>query len=1039
MVLGVIMYLVLLPTGILSLELLGNYRFWDSVSDQIVYDYSGLNHHGVFTGSYFFTDRGFTTNTVAYFVVETFFYTSNTQEAAISFWILCPDNSTNVSIESTTENKSVRAVYDQTANPYARLENLGTNIYSKKVSLYNEWNLYTSVFKLNSSTLVLLWDVNLYINLQLAYSATIQSNSFTINRLSVGLNYSKSRKNIIYELWWHTNLNIAELSFMISSRGNPTSPNEVDLPNHHHMKNSAGKDCSGICSGTSWDNKKQCINFTSTKCKYHLYQILTLDCLVFCPDDSCICSPDPFTGLSTPETLNCGCKLGYTKVSSNPPACISSSCTSYNKVGYKYTCTACAANYILDNTKSTCQSAIPNCVITVASGCSTCSDKYTFDLNGGCNKCTAGYVQVSENPFICDTLIDNCVSYTLSGNQWICSKCSPGYSLDPYYHCNLCDTGYTIHTTSPFVCIREIANCISYINITENTCSKCRYGYTLGCDSRCCECDISSNFIKVSNDPIVCIASIPHCTKYLKYDIDWGCNICDTGYTLDSLNRCDSCAEGYLEFWDEDFKCIEMIEGCLDYGYDHNDDVHICIECEEGLLLYNGKCEECDIEYYVSKADPKVCVKCPERCKSCKETQGELRCDSCEFGYVIVSNLCECDSKEFYIEGTICNPTPLKVTITSFTNILSLTFNKPLASHLSESDIIINLPKELEIAYLKYEILTAQDYEDYVISFSYSMNIDMVIDITLIFRDSVKDIEGQSLSDNTHTTQIHLESSFIEEIICDISCKECESKQNNTECTSCYDYAYITNGLCKCFIEESEQPGLNCPARCPDSMILNTQSRICENIGEPSDPVSPTNSNDNLNSNTTSIQAPAQTKGVVAACVSVSVISLNLNNVLSIVGTIQILSYILLYNLPLPSDIVQILKGLSILEFNPNIFEYFVSYKDTLVEYRFTRMEYTSEIILINSGKSLCIVVYMLFLYFIFKLLDRCITANNLCKKLIAKVLDSLKWSMIIGFLFSIYLELVVTSLINIKYADYSYRFSIIGYVISIIILVIFI
>jgi len=223
MALTLIMYLVLLPIEVPSLVLLGNYRFWDSVSDQIVYDYSCQNHHGALKGSYYFTDRGFTTNSLATFVVETSYYTTHIQEAVLSFWILCPDSLTNVSAENRSDGKSSKAVYNQKANPYAALLNLGTNIYTNKVSLYKEWNLYTSVFKLNSSTSI--WDVNLYINLQLAYSATIGSYSFTINQLYVGLFYSISLKNIIYELWWHTNLSsIVDLSFMISNKGNPTSP-----------------------------------------------------------------------------------------------------------------------------------------------------------------------------------------------------------------------------------------------------------------------------------------------------------------------------------------------------------------------------------------------------------------------------------------------------------------------------------------------------------------------------------------------------------------------------------------------------------------------------------------------------------------------------------------------------------------------------------------------------------------------------------------------------------------------------------------------
>ncbi len=63
--------------------------------------------------------------------------------------------------------------------------------------------------------------------------------------------------------------------------------------------------CSLTCP-YSFSEDFECINNFKIGCVSCLYHRESGNCLIYCPDNSCICS----------------CKAGYKKVSENPPACI---------------------------------------------------------------------------------------------------------------------------------------------------------------------------------------------------------------------------------------------------------------------------------------------------------------------------------------------------------------------------------------------------------------------------------------------------------------------------------------------------------------------------------------------------------------------------------------------------------------------------------------------------------------------------------------------------------------------------------------------
>jgi hypothetical protein len=154
-------------------------------------------------------------------------------------------------------------------------------------------------------------------------------------------------------------------------------------------------------------------------------------------------------------------------------------------------------------------------------------------------------------------------------------------------------------------------------------------------------------------------------------------------------------------------------------------------------------------------------------------------------------------------------------------------------------------------------------------------------------------------------------------------------------------------------------------------------------------------------------------------------------------GTTELLSFILMYNLDIPDRARAVMEGMDILRILPNIFEYFISTNKKLHEARYNRTGYESEYFLINSGKFITVLVSMMLIYIIFKLLSKLLNKISKLEALLNRIVRSLEWNLIIDYSMQMQLEITITSLLNI--VNYSYRdaYSAINLVISIIVMVI--
>jgi hypothetical protein len=635
-----------------------------------------------------------------------------------------------------------------------------------------------------------------------------------------------------------------------------------------------------------------CIPRSKTECLYRLYDLETSECLFYCPNNSCNCQNIRTNDSPPTIIISCSCITGFKKVSDDPPACISNSCITFEKVGYKYNC------------------------ITLESG-------YTLNALGECCVCKTGLTQVSSDPdpVICVN-ISICIGYTVSGGDYRCSSCALGYMIDSELKCNSCRYDYVRVSSNPFTCVLKIEHCKDYVyNGSEWICQSCNDGYTLDENLMCYKCE-AGHFI-FSTNPFICILEIENCVSFEGEGEDMKCRECKEGYQLSISGDCDECQTGYVKIESEGSICRKMIDRCIEY--DLNTEESLCSVCESGYLIGpDGQCSICNSGYIFASLNPLVCVLEMAHCISYISTEGNLECLECESGYVLQS---ECVPEIDFCE--------------------------------------------------KYDMYICEECQE-----GYELKSDQ----TCGYLDSICD-KGNYLAANNRCNK------------CPQYCLEC--KPNDDDQIACL--------VCESDYELLEK-------KC----VLEANTTVI------------TDSNTLVQGATRAAQVSSITS---IASISVSFVSLNFNSILSMIGTIQIISYTLLYNITIPSRAKSMLEGITILKILPNIFEYFIPKVDNINIERYKRADINNELFLINAGKIITMLILMILVIIILKLISRLIHISIMSTS-IERILNMLEWNLVIGYLIQATLEFTIFSLVNIYNVSYSSTHSIVGFCISIFVLV---
>jgi hypothetical protein len=131
-----------------SLEQLAYYKFWESVSDQLIYDYSRkLRHAGLF-GNYVYTDRGLSMKHHSYLNLMSYGFI-DIREYVFSFWMLNNDYEGQYSFSISYNDKKLLFHHDFMTD-FVKLEIQDNLIYillkQLDIDISYGWNLHTFRF-----------------------------------------------------------------------------------------------------------------------------------------------------------------------------------------------------------------------------------------------------------------------------------------------------------------------------------------------------------------------------------------------------------------------------------------------------------------------------------------------------------------------------------------------------------------------------------------------------------------------------------------------------------------------------------------------------------------------------------------------------------------------------------------------------------------------------------------------------------------------------------------------------------------------------
>ncbi len=610
-----VLVLVFLALRVAAIELVANYRLWDSVSSQIIYDYSGNSRHGKYSQTNFnpvYTDRGMTTFSVMN--IEVMKLTSNPvqgySELALSLWAF----RINASSYMHTYINRDQDFYSMTFyfyDSYTTVGSYSSNNFSYNLAPITGWNLFTTKLYSNPADPINPTQMNLNV-----YSNLNYLKSFTATFLPVKAFHIQFELLIIYEIWVHTGLaSLNDLNYLIYNNC-PTSPSNLCLPGYGRFQNKNGDVCPSGCSSNnlSCDRNQDCIQHDKSSCFYGLYQLESGGCIFYCPDDSCICS----------LTFQCSCKEGFKKIYDEFVGCVPNYWASYHQEGNIYVfdtldvgysvdsngnCCICEEDYIAVSTSPLNCIYIPNCLAYTKVGadyfCSNCKEGYRINSEGQCLECSEGYQEISRTPLQCVLKIERCIEYIQLGDVWKCKTCYSEYKLSSSGLCNECQVGYFKVQESSLICSVEIINCIEHdISSEYPKCMTCRAGYIIDSNYECNSCQ--TEYIEVSNNPLECAYRIDKCISYTHYEGEWLCNSCEEGYKLDNEMKCNSCADGYRSISEEVLECIEYNESRPNSEDDDNNYGDQSSEQGEEEIISQAQKEEGDMIRSVNTATTSI-------------------------------------------------------------------------------------------------------------------------------------------------------------------------------------------------------------------------------------------------------------------------------------------------------------------------------------------------------------------------------------------------------------------------------------------------
>ena len=314
-------------------------------------------------------------------------------------------------------------------------------------------------------------------------------------------------------------------------------------------------------------------------------------------------------------------------------------------------CSECNILYFVNSTTQLCQyctNPIPN--VNTKYSCLDCHEEDGIPI---CDRTYDGFYPDGQWAQKCSSISSQCTKCTSYLDQESgkiipkCIECYSQYAPNWKYYINSegkCQNCNIDISRNCYLCSdEENAPCLfcdENAVLINNACIFCNYLYGNNClkcnDKQCLKCNDGYGFILNETCSKCSELFGEGCTKCGSsiYNLKPFCSYCKYGYTLGIDGKCKSCKN------DANLKNCEKCESKGKIGY-------ICIKCESGYELRNGKCIK-NCNYGQVAFDDETCKSCNSdeinlnNCERCKKLENnEFICTSCQYEYSIVNGKCK--------------------------------------------------------------------------------------------------------------------------------------------------------------------------------------------------------------------------------------------------------------------------------------------------------------------------------------------------------------------------------------------------------------
>lgn len=356
----------------------------------------------------------------------------------------------------------------------------------------------------------------------------------------------------------------------------------------------------------------------------------------------CECKSEYYGELSSGQTCSV-CDTSCSACSAGGSnSCLA--CSDSNSVLDSGSCT-CASGYFLDSNTNLCQACYSDCSecsTSLSNGCLSCKDANSHLLSSPSTCiCKDGYTSSTSNPITCVGCHSTCsaCSGTLS-NQ--CTACKDINSALSSNSC-ICNSGF--YYNSLWECSNCFIDCSKCDSSGEYDCVECiDESAVLANAPGKCEC--KAGFIASSTNPLVCTPCHSDCKTCDGASLNDCLSCFDENSSL--INGACACNSGYIAINLNTLKCTPCHEDCIECTGSSSKD---CLSCKaENTYLKNSACE-CKPGFTSVTSNPLLCSPCSTPCETCFGLD-EYSCLTCnDSNSVLINNTCSCISG-FYLNST---------------------------------------------------------------------------------------------------------------------------------------------------------------------------------------------------------------------------------------------------------------------------------------------------------------------------------------------------------------------------------------------------